>query len=282
MTISGGTFRTATDTQDMICDHYDASNKGTVYISGGSFNKDVTKYCVTGKMAKQGGDGLYSIVDIPPVDDDGKIKNEVGEQQPSKPSTGDGVDESDKTAAANVASSVDVSLDNAAQKVDAIKENADTAVDALLKQDKITLTEDGKVSENVTLEVQPYLDVTTETYNMKDKQLKLEIAPKYNVAAYTDKMQDKIIVSEANPMTVDTPTDVTITLPEGFVNDVNQNVYIKHEKNGKTYLYNGKLAASGAGENNENKFTLSFTSEHGFSPFTVTTAFRSRPSPRTA
>ena len=266
LTISGGTFRTATDTQD---DHYDASNKGTAYISGGFFKKDVTKYCVTGKMAKQGKDGLYSIVDIPPVRDDSKITRTVGDQQQNVPSTGDGVAASDKTAAANVASSVDASLGNAAKTVTASKEDTANAVDALLKQGKITLTDDGKVSENVTLEVQPYLDVTTETYNMDKKQLKLEITPKYNVAAYTTDDTNKVIVSKANPMTVNTPTGVTITLPAGFVDNVNQNVYIKHEKNGKTYLYEGKLAPPVEGQS---QYALEFTSLHGFSPFTATTA----------
>ena len=39
LTISGGYFKTATDTQDMIRDAYDANNKGTAYVSGGYFNK---------------------------------------------------------------------------------------------------------------------------------------------------------------------------------------------------------------------------------------------------
>ena len=247
-----------------------ANDQDKISISDGTFSSDVTKYCVTGKMAKQGEDGLYSIVDIPAVDE-GQIEKAVGEQQDNEFSTGAGVAEDDKAAAEEVVKNVNAALTEAA-KTAASKENTADVVDTLLKSKRITLTDD-KINEDVTLEVQPYLDVKTEVYNVNvaDKQLKLEITPKYDVVAYTEQMGENasVIVSEGNVMTVNTPTEVTITLPQGFVTDENQKVYIKHEKNGRTYLYDGKLAPPVEGQS---QYALFFTSEHGFSPFTVTTS----------
>ena len=47
LTISGGEFKRATDTQEMIVDHYDASNSGTATVTGGKFDADISKYIPT-------------------------------------------------------------------------------------------------------------------------------------------------------------------------------------------------------------------------------------------
>ena len=247
----------------------DSASKASVSISDGQFSSDVTKYCVSGKMAQWGEDGLYSIVDIPNLDE-GQIKNTVGDQQQNESSVGKDIAEDDKAAAKEVAKNVGAALTDAAETVTASKKDADDVVDVLFKQGKITLT-DGKINEDVTFEVQPYLDVTTETYNIQGQQLKLDITPKYDVVAYTEQMGENaaVTVSEGNVMTVNTPTEVTITLPDGFVTSETQKIYVKHEKNGRTYLYNGTLTAPAEGQS---QYILSFTSEHGFSPFTVTTS----------
>lgn len=61
--ITNGTFNGGVTVDD--CDNF---------IADGKFTTDVTKYCISGKMAKQGEDGLYSIVDIPTVDDDARSR----------------------------------------------------------------------------------------------------------------------------------------------------------------------------------------------------------------
>ena len=47
LTISGGEFKHASDTQEMIVDHYDASNSGTAVVTGGKFDADISKYIPT-------------------------------------------------------------------------------------------------------------------------------------------------------------------------------------------------------------------------------------------
>ena len=47
LTISGGEFKHVSDTQEMIVDHYDASNSGTAAVTGGKFDADISKYIPT-------------------------------------------------------------------------------------------------------------------------------------------------------------------------------------------------------------------------------------------
>ena len=47
LSISGGEFKHASDTQEMIVDHYDESNKGNAVVTGGKFDADISKYIPT-------------------------------------------------------------------------------------------------------------------------------------------------------------------------------------------------------------------------------------------
>ena len=44
LTISGGEFKHASDTQEMIVDHFDESNSGAAAVTGGRFDADISKY----------------------------------------------------------------------------------------------------------------------------------------------------------------------------------------------------------------------------------------------
>ena len=44
LTIEGGEFKHASDTQEMIVDHYDESNSGAAAVTGGRFDADISKY----------------------------------------------------------------------------------------------------------------------------------------------------------------------------------------------------------------------------------------------
>lgn len=61
LTITGGTFKRANNTQKMIVDAYNANNTGTASISGGTFDADVSQYLESGKQ--QNADG--SVGNIP-------------------------------------------------------------------------------------------------------------------------------------------------------------------------------------------------------------------------
>ena len=47
LTISGGEFKHASDTQEMIVDHYDESNSGAAAVTGGRFDADISKYILS-------------------------------------------------------------------------------------------------------------------------------------------------------------------------------------------------------------------------------------------
>ena len=47
LSISGGEFKHAGDTQEMIVDHYDETNKGNAVVTGGKFDADISKYIPT-------------------------------------------------------------------------------------------------------------------------------------------------------------------------------------------------------------------------------------------
>ena len=48
LSISGGEFKHASDTQKMIVDHYDESNKGNAVVTGGKFDADISAYVPDG------------------------------------------------------------------------------------------------------------------------------------------------------------------------------------------------------------------------------------------
>ena len=47
LSISGGEFKHASDTREMIVDHYDETNKGNAVVTGGKFDADISKYIPT-------------------------------------------------------------------------------------------------------------------------------------------------------------------------------------------------------------------------------------------
>ena len=47
LSISGGEFKHASDTQEMIVDHYNETNKGNAVVTGGKFDADISKYIPT-------------------------------------------------------------------------------------------------------------------------------------------------------------------------------------------------------------------------------------------
>ena len=55
LTISGGEFKHASDTQEMIVDHYDESNKGNAVVTGGKFDADISAYVPNGYIQNENG-----------------------------------------------------------------------------------------------------------------------------------------------------------------------------------------------------------------------------------
>ena len=55
LSISGGEFKHASDTQEMIVDHYNASNSGTAAVTGGRFDADISAYVPNGYIQNENG-----------------------------------------------------------------------------------------------------------------------------------------------------------------------------------------------------------------------------------
>ena len=132
--------------------------------------------------------------------------------------------------------------------------------------------------KNVTVVIQPYLDITVKDYNIAEttKVLSLDITPMYRTVATTVDVEnnpddikvkgDAGVTSDANAVVISNQggilpvkgaVEISIPLPTDFVS-ANGTVYIQH----KGYEYSATANATGK---------ITFTNPHGFSEFTFTT-----------
>ena len=128
--------------------------------------------------------------------------------------------------------------------------------------------------------VQPYMDIKITDVKVDDtnsaKTLTLDITPMYRTVATTANLEndDEIVLKNedntqvnaveiqgaSGELKVKEAVTVTIPLPTGFVTQGSTTLYVRHIKNGRTYVYTGTV------DNN----VLTFTNPHGFSEFTLT------------
>ena len=265
LTIKGGCFNGGFRTYGL------GNNTANISISGGYFTSDPTAYLADDYAAVASDkDGyVYQVVKAtnPPaevVPEDPKVENKLPEN----------ASEDDKKLAASVLEE----LKELVVDEDIVKAAAGTVA----SQNTVTVDEGSNAlqsagiaeSSNVTIVVQPYLDVTlTNATSGEQKNFTVDITPMYRTVATTD--ADNIVVfgestgtEAANAVVIGSPTElaidkaveVTIQLPTDFT--VAKTLYVHHQKDGVTYVYEGTVA------NN----TLTFTNPHGFSLFTITSA----------
>ena len=245
------------------------------FITGGLFTTDPTAYCGTKDSKKltgiPSGNSSYPFT-ISKINAAVKVAegNSDAKNAPNNSTFDNSLTEE---AVKQVASSATASLSGASGEV-AKGINETTIANATTKLG--SLVTDNKT---VVVLVQPYLEITPTGSSIIENNIKsisLNIEPKYNLIATTsdvvvsdpsniktdgvDKNAD--LMESAKPLTVTTPTPVTVTLPTGFANAGNS-VYIKHEaSNGKIYYYTAIV-----GED----YKITFTTKNGFSPFTIST-----------
>ena len=269
LTISGGYFKTATDTQAMICDAYDENNKGTAYVSGGYFNKDVAKFCVTGLTAVKNTESNaneypYKVGEMP-ANDENVIKQADAVGATTTDVSAIPAEKQDAaTAVAKTVTPTDISTD----KAEVSTRDEQAALTELAKQKKISLDETGKVTdENVTVTIikQAYLDVAMTAYDVSDTYtVGMDITPRYSLVAVATTGDEKpevengYTIASEREMTVTEPTEITVQLPIEFAG---KTVYITHEyETGKFKYYTATAAENGQ---------ITFVTD-GFSPFTFT------------
>ena len=244
-----------------------SSEQGEVSITGGYFTSDPSAYVADGYIATTTDEPgyAYTVTKL-----DGETIADAPAQKEPEATVADGVPAEKVEATAKSVVLPDVT-DIAAQETvsNTAKEEA-----AKQLQDKVTVTAD----ETITVYKQVYLEVVATGYESKTEggetitSLTMDITPMMQLVASTaataegivleetaGKAQNAIIYGDAKELHITTPAQITVTLPTEFAN---KDVYIKHEASSGTYFYTGK-----ADENGD----LTFTSEHGFSPFTFST-----------
>ena len=248
--------------------------KSAVAIYGGYFNSDPSGYTAQGYAALPSTEEGYAFMvgEMPkPVVEDvepaaGAPVVDVSE-----------IAEEYQTSAKEVAQSVQDNgvLAAAANSVlNEVTEAQAEAAEEALRADGSGVTVGG---EDVSIYVQTYLNVTPTAYNATS--FTLDIQPMYRVVASTAKNADDIkvvgegeVTEDANavalegsekPLDIQTMT-VSITLPDDFVTNGTQNVYVQH----KGYEYEAQVKA--VEEQQPTTYIATFTNPHGFSAFTVT------------
>lgn len=256
LTISGGYFKTATDTQDMIRDAYDANNKGTAYVSGGYFNKRFSgDFCATGLTVIDNDDKIYKYtVGTVEVKDENEIK--TGTQEGDTQADVSAIAADKQGAAREVGESVTPT--KLADTTPITPDDKAQALTELVKKNKVTLDTNGKIPENTTVTVvkETYLDVTVTGYDTANSTVSMDIAPKYNLIAVAktgDNQTAQVTLKSAQDAKVGS-TEVEVTLPEAFKG---KKVYINHNNGANLYV------ATADKTTGKVKFTT-----NGFSPFT--------------
>ena len=140
--------------------------------------------------------------------------------------------------------------------------------------DKLNAVLDSNVdASNVTIVIQPYMDVKIVDLSTTSKTITLDITPMYKTVATTANLSanDEIVLKEedekavnavqigtAQKLTITKSVTITIPLPTGFA--TGGNLYIKHAKSSsRSYYYTGTVDSN----------VLTFTNPHGFSKFTI-------------
>ena len=191
----------------------------------------------------------------------------------SEPTVSKGIASDDREAAVGIAGSVgaaDAVLEAAAESAAAeLEQSSPTEKGQLVKKGQEELTPSDK--QAISLYTQTYLKVEATTLTKDDSDaitsITLDITPMVRIIASTAEdaqeielngaSKNAVVVREPKPLQVQTSAEITVKLPESFGG---QTVYVKHEAGDeKVYFYRGNADKGGS---------LTFTSRHGFSPFT--------------
>ena len=180
-------------------------------------------------------------------------------------------DDTDKETATKVAGSVsaDEVVSSAAQK-EAGNLNTSAEKENLIEKGKEELK--AQEGDTVTLFTQSFLEIKAEKVDKSDSKVSaitLNITPKVQVVASTatnsadiqikdeDGKGNAVVVKPAEELEITTSAKITVELPADTF--VGKTVYVKHGADSGTYFYSAEADGQG---------TLTFTSKHGFSPFT--------------
>lgn len=252
----------------------ECQDKPELTISGGHYTVDPSAYLATDYAAAASNkDGyVYQVV---------KVSEAPAEVVPEAPKVENKLPDNASADDKELAASVSEKLNNLVVDEDIVKAAAGTVA----SQNEIS-TEQGKAEldkaniitddSNVTIVVQPYLDVTlTNATSGEQKSFTADITPMYRTVATTNvdnivvkgeatgsETVNAVVIGEPKELSINKTVEVTIPLPTDFVAPGTDKLYIHHQKNGITYVYEGAVKDN----------ALTFTNPHGFSLFTITSA----------
>ena len=248
-----------------------------INISGGYFNADPTAYCadkLTGVTSDKAG-YLYMV---------GEKKATAAEVDVAAPVVSADKVDTTNTTVNNVVNTIGgasgVEIDNAAltaAAVGAANENKVTPT-AQQAEDLNDLPNISCTTVNdVAIVVQTYFDVEIEEVKVDDTTNKttsitVDITPMQQTVATTEDVVDSnadievgenaVKVGNPVPVKITEPVDITLKLPSTCF-AVDDKVYITHQASVGTVIYEATVAAD---------YTITFTTTHGFSPFTISTS----------
>ena len=241
----------------VVKDNGGADKKGSITVNGGYFTENPSKYVAGGKAAVESNLAGFNWMIADATNPD--IKPAVGEPDVT---VSDKIAETDKEKVAAAAKSVEATgLDDfAASAAQDVTAQQKTAAKAALKAEVSGVND-------THIYTQAYLDIDATAYDAQAGTMTLDITPMVQVVASTadeakaiqltgDHKNAVILKGSQKEMVAKGTVVITVTLPEGFVNNTND-IYVQH----KGYEYTAKVSDT-------NTYTATFTNPHGFSPFT--------------
>ncbi len=250
----------------------ECQDKPTLTIYGGHYTVDPSAYLATDYAAAASNkDGyVYQVV---------KASKAPAEVVPEDPKVENKLPDNASADDKELAASVSEKLNKLVVDEDIVKAAAGTVASQntvtvdegkqALKQENIAVD----TGETVTIVIQPYLDVTLTDANSEDQNFTVDITPMYRTVATTNvddivvkgeatevEPANAVVIGEPKELTINKTVEVSIPLPNGFTSD--KTLYVHHQKNNVTYVYEGAVKEN----------ALTFTNPHGFSLFTITSA----------
>lgn len=217
----------------------------TIAISGGTFDqKPDDAYLAEGYTVIPNG-GRYEVVEETNEDIDAEVKVSV-DTEAAVPA--------DIELPAGVTTE---KLKNELQNT-SVSGMAAESMQEVTEQDVETAKENlqPEESQNIIIEMHTTLDIQVKDFN-QETGLTLDITPKYEKVAYIDGKDSTKITLATGELEVTKTVTITVPVPAGMFQP--ENLYVKHEHEGKVNGYAATL----------NNNMVTFTNPHGFSTFTI-------------
>lgn len=217
----------------------------TIAISGGTFDqKPDDAYLAEGYTVIPNG-GRYEVVEETNEDIDAEVKVSVD----TKATVPEGIELPDGVTTEE--------LKEELQKTSVSGMGAES-IQEVTEQDVETAKEKLQPAEgqSVVIEMHTTLDIQVKDFDQK-AGLTLDITPKYEKVAYIEGNASTKITLATGELEVTKAVTITVPVPAGMFQP--DNLYVKHEHDGKVNGYAATL----------NNNVVTFTNPHGFSTFTI-------------